>query len=143
VGCDHKHWGNSDSNPVADPNPRLERLIDAARRGARVRILLDSLYDRPEDLRSNRATADYVHAVAASEHLDMEVRLANPAGGGLHAKLVLIRLGNETWSVVGSLNGGEVSHKLNREVVLMTDLPGIYDRLITVFRWDWEHLGAH
>jgi cardiolipin synthase A/B len=73
----------------------------------------------------------------------MEVRLANPAGGGLHAKLVLIRLGNETWSVVGSLNGGEVSHKLNREVVLMTDLPGIYDRLITVFRWDWEHLGAH
>jgi cardiolipin synthase A/B len=137
VGCDHKHWGNSDSNPVADPNPRLERLIDAARRGARVRILLDSLYDRPEDLRSNRATADYVHAVAASENLDMEVRLANPAGGGLHAKLVLIRLGNETWSVVGSLNGGEVSHKVNREVVLLTDLPGVFERLLEVFLHDW------
>ena len=31
---EHKFWGDSDSNPVADPNPRLERLIDAARRGA-------------------------------------------------------------------------------------------------------------
>ena len=65
------------------------------------------------------------------------MRLANPTGGGLHAKLVLVRLGNETWSAVGSLNGGEISHKVNREVVLLTDHPTVYDRLLEVFLHDW------
>ena len=134
---EHKFWGDSDSNPIADPNPRLVRLIDAARRGARVRLLLDSLFDDAEDPRSNRATADYLHELAAAEGLDMEVRLANPTGGGLHAKVMLVRVGNETWSAVGSLNGGEVSHKLNREVVLLVDHPAVYDRLSEVFLHDW------
>jgi cardiolipin synthase A/B len=48
-------------------------------------------------------------------------------------------VGGETWSAVGSLNGGEVSHKLNREVVLMVDSPAAYERLIEVFAWDWAH----
>jgi cardiolipin synthase A/B len=39
---------------------------------------------------------------------------------------------------VGSLNGGEVSHKLNREVVVMVDHPATYGRLAEVFGWDWE-----
>lgn len=37
-----------------------------------------------------------------------------------------------TWSAVGSLNGGEVSHKLNREVVLLVDAPAIHARLAHV-----------
>ncbi len=44
----------------------------------------------------------------------------------------------ETWSAVGSLNGGEVSHKLNREAVLLTDLPAVHARLSEVFAWDWS-----
>jgi phosphatidylserine/phosphatidylglycerophosphate/cardiolipin synthase-like enzyme len=87
--------------------------------------------------RSNRATADYLHTLAAQEELDLEVRVGNPTGGGIHAKLYLVRVGGETWSAVGSLNGGEVSHKLNREVVLMVDAPAVYDRLAEVFAWDW------
>ena len=55
----------------------------------------------------------------------------------MHAKVVLVRVGNETWSAVGSLNGGEISHKLNREVVLLVDHPAIYDRLLEVFLHDW------
>ena len=136
---EHKYWGDAHSNPVADPNPRLERLINAARRGARVRLLLDSLFDEPQNSRSNRATAEYIRAIATREHLDIEARLANPTGGGLHAKLVLIRLENNVWSCVGSLNGGEVSHKLNREVVLMTDMPAIHARLAEVFTYDWNN----
>ena len=136
---EHKYWGDADSNPIADPNPRLQLLIDAARRGAHVRLLLDSYFDDPQNPRSNRATVDYVRAIAAAEGLDLDARLGNPAGGGIHAKLALIRVGGETWSAVGSLNGGEVSHKLNREVVLLTDLPGVHARLSEVFRWDWRH----
>jgi cardiolipin synthase A/B len=50
---------------------------------------------------------------------------------------VLVRVGGETWSAVGSLNGGEISHKLNREVLLLVDHPAIYARLAEVFAWDW------
>ncbi|MFN8467441.1 MAG: phospholipase D-like domain-containing protein [Caldilineaceae bacterium] len=134
---EQRHWGPSSSNPVADPNPRLEALIAAARRGARVRILLDGFFDDPDDLRSNAATVAYVRAVAAQEGLDLQAQLGNPTAGGIHAKLLLARIGGETRSAVGSLNGGEVSFKLNREVVLLLDSPTIYDRLYTVFDHDW------
>lgn len=135
---EHKYWGDSDSNPIADPNPRLQAMIDAARRGARVRILLDSFFDDGATLRSNRATADYIAAVATAEGIDIAARLGNPTGGGIHAKMVLARLDNATWSAVGSLNGSEASHKLNREIVLLTDMTPIHTRLTELFDHDWR-----
>ncbi|MCX6044068.1 MAG: phospholipase D-like domain-containing protein [Chloroflexi bacterium] len=134
---ENKNWGETTSNPVADPNPRLQALIEAARRGVRVRLLLDSFFDEPETLRSNRATVDYIRTLAAAEKLDIEAKVGNPTLGGIHAKLVLVAVGAERWSAVGSLNGGETSYKLNREVVVMTDLAGVYERLAQVFAWDW------
>lgn len=132
-----KFWGESTSNPIADPNPRLEGVIAAARRGARVRLLLDSYFDDPEQLRSNQATVDYVRAIAAAEGLNLEARTGNPTAGGIHAKLVLVRLGGQYWAAVGSLNGGETSHKLNREVVLMVEQRSLYERLYSVVEHDW------
>jgi hypothetical protein len=35
------------------------------------------------------------------------------------------------------LNGREISHKLNREVVLLVDHPLVYERLLVVFLHDW------
>jgi len=134
---ENRNWGDATSNPIADPNPRLQALVEAARRGARVRLLLDSYFDDPEELRSNQATVDYIHVVAAAEGLDFQAHVGNPTQGGLHAKLMLVRIGAETWSAIGSLNGSEVSHKLNREVVLMVDHPAIYARLYAVFDHDW------
>jgi phosphatidylserine/phosphatidylglycerophosphate/cardiolipin synthase-like enzyme len=135
---EHKNWGVSTSNPIADPNPRLQALIEAARRGARVRLLLDQFFDEDATTRTNRATLAYVNTLAANEGLDLQARLGNPTAGGIHAKLLLMRVGGETWSAVGSLNGGETSHKLNREIVVMTDLAGVYERLAQVFAWDWD-----
>ncbi|MEZ4584222.1 MAG: hypothetical protein R3A10_21755 [Caldilineaceae bacterium] len=63
--------------------------------------------------------------------------MGNPTGGGIHMKLVLVQVGGATWSAVGSLNGGEVSHKVNREVVLLTDAAAVHTRLVEVFTWDW------
>lgn len=134
---EHRHWGPSTSNPLADPNPRLEALIDAARHGARVRLLLDSFFDDPADLRSNAATVAYIQAVAAAEGLDLAAQVGNPTAGGIHAKLLLARIGGEYWSAVGSLNGGEISARLNREVVLLVAQPDIYNRLSAVFQHDW------
>jgi phosphatidylserine/phosphatidylglycerophosphate/cardiolipin synthase-like enzyme len=137
---EHLYWGYSDSNPIADPNPRLDALIAAARRGAQVRVLLDSFFDSPETQRSNRATVAYLNDLAAREGLDLQAATGNPTRRGLHAKIILLRIGNETWSAVGSLNGGEISHKVNREVVLLVDDPLIYARLLEVFSHDWTSI---
>jgi cardiolipin synthase len=72
---------------IADPNPRLVEVINAARRGATVRVLLDSFFDDEDSLRSNRATVDYLNLIAQTEGLDLEARTDNPTGGGIHMKL--------------------------------------------------------
>jgi phosphatidylserine/phosphatidylglycerophosphate/cardiolipin synthase-like enzyme len=136
---EHRNWGIANSNPIADPNPRLTAIVAAARRGVRVRILLDQFFDEKDSVRTNQATVDYLNAIATAEGLDLQARRGNPTLGGIHAKLLLVRTGNESWSAVGSLNGGETSFKLNREVVVMTDMPGVYTRLAEVFAWDWRH----
>lgn len=120
------------------PNPRLEAVLAAARRGATVRVLLDSFFDSSEAQRSNSATVEYLNNLAVSERLDMQAATGNPTGRGVHAKIILLRVGGEVWSAVGSLNGGEISDKVNREVVLVVDQPAIYARLAEVFAWDWE-----
>ena len=65
------HWGPTDSNPHQDPNPRLEALLKAARRGARVRLLLDLLYDDADSPVSNLATCNYVNHTAETEELNI------------------------------------------------------------------------
>ena len=127
-----------DSDPVADPNPRrLEMVLDAARRGAHVQLQLDDLFDDGEALRSNDAAVHYMRSIAATEGLDLDARLGNPTGGGIHAGARAGAGGRETWSAVGSLNGGEVSHKLNQKCCSWWTRPAIYNRLAEVFAWDW------
>ncbi|MFZ1754894.1 MAG: phospholipase D-like domain-containing protein [Caldilineaceae bacterium] len=134
---EHKYWGDTFSNPVADPNPRLAGLIDAARRGGAVRVLLDSFFDEPSDDRSNKATAAYLRLVALAENLDIQAETANPTGAGIHAKAGTLAIGDERWVLVGSVNGGEISHKLNREVSLLVNAAPLYDRMVAVFQADW------
>ncbi len=54
----------------------------AARRGARVRILLDSFFDDLTSSRSNLRTEEYLTSMARLEGLDLEVRRGNPTGLG-------------------------------------------------------------
>ena len=103
------------------PNPRLQAYIAAARRGAKVRVLLDAYFDS-QDLaspRSNLRTVEYLTAVAQAEGLDLQARLGNPTSQGIHNKMVLAQIGDQGWAIAGSLNGGEVSAKLNREMALL------------------------
>ena len=115
----------------------MKLLIEPARRGAKVRLLLDSLFDEPEANRSNQATVEYLETVATTEGLDIAGSVGNPMGGGVYSKWLLARVGGVRWPAVGSLNGGEISYKVNREVVLMVDQPLIYERLLEIFLHDW------
>lgn len=135
---EHKYWGATNSNPLADPNPRMAALTGASQRGARVRLLLDSYFDEADDDRGNRATADYLRLLAESGGLDAQAVTGNPTGAGIHAKAAALAVGAERWVLVGSLNGGEVSHKLNREVSLLVRAAPVYGRLAELFDTDWS-----
>ena len=133
-------WGAEASNISDDPNPRLEAYLAAARRGAKVRVLLDAYFDN-QDLaspRSNLRTVEYLNAMALNEGLDLQARRRNPTGQGIHNKMVLAQIGGRGWVVVGSLNGGEVSAKLNREMALKVASDEAYSYLADVFWYDWD-----
>ena len=146
-----KYWGPKDSSPEADPNPRLEAYIAAARRGATVRILLDKYHLDFLDLRGKVATCDYVNAIAKDEKLDLEAHLANPSGGyvieeflagreyeGIHNKMVLARINGQGYVHIGSINGSEVSSKVNRELAVQIRSDEMYNYLSDVFEYDWS-----
>jgi len=98
-----------------------------------VRILLDGFFDHGE----NAQTVAYLNQIAQAEALDLQARLGNPAGQGLHNKMILATAGPRRWVHVGSLNGSEASAKLNRELALQVESAPMYEYLATVFWRDW------
>lgn len=130
------YWGNSSSNPTDDPSPRVEAYIAAARRGASVQILLDSLFD-DGDATSNTATCAYINTVAQTESLDLACKTGNPTGLGIHNKMVLVQIGGQGYLHVGSLNGSEQSSKGNRELALQVQSNEAYAYLAGMFQRDW------
>ncbi len=129
------YWGD---NSADDPNPRLEAAINAARRGADVRLLLDAYFDDGGET-SNTATCQYVRAIAQSERLALDCALNNPTGLGIHNKMVLARINGKGYIHIGSINGSEQSNKGNRELALQVQSDGAYDLLAGMFYGDWPY----
>jgi phosphatidylserine/phosphatidylglycerophosphate/cardiolipin synthase-like enzyme len=139
---EYTYWGPTSSNTSVDPNPRLEAYIAAARRGAKVRILLDSVFNSPADPRGNTATCAYVTAIANAESLDIACLLGNPTGTGIHNKMVLVSAGGQGWVHTGSINGSENSSKQNREMAVQVHSTEAYQYLADVFWSDWAASGG-
>lgn len=129
-------WGN---DAIVDPNPRLEAYLNAARRGAQVRILLDAYFDVATNKNSNAATCASVNEIAKQEHLRLECALANPTGLGIHNKMVLVQIDGKGYLHVGSINGSEASSKVNREVALQVQSNEAYTYLAALFDHDWPY----
>jgi phosphatidylserine/phosphatidylglycerophosphate/cardiolipin synthase-like enzyme len=134
------HWGPTASTPASDPNPRLDAYVDAARRGARVRILLNGSADAGS-VSENGETRAYVNDIAHDEGLDLELRLGDPAGRGIHNKMVLAEIDGRGTVHVGSINGSELSCKGNREMALQVQSDAAYTYLADVFDFDWHISG--
>ncbi|MCS6847563.1 MAG: lamin tail domain-containing protein [Anaerolineae bacterium] len=132
------YWGATSSAPGNDPNPRLLAILNAAARGARVRMLLDRHYDAPTQPRSNDATVRYVLELARINGWDVQAATGNPTGLGVHNKLILLRLGNRHFALIGSWNGSEVSAKRNREMSVLVESSEAYAYLRTVFMHDFQ-----
>ena len=134
------YWGASTSNPIADPNVRLEALIAAAGRGAKVRLLLDRYFDDSTKPNSNAATVKYIESLRAFSPTltaNLEARLGDPAMYGLHNKMFLFDVGGQRVVHAGSLNGTETSNKVNREVALQVESSAAYAYLRAMFEYDW------
>jgi hypothetical protein len=134
--AERPHWGATNSDPVVDPNPRLEALIAAARRGASVRLLLDSFLDHPDSKVSNLATCEYINAVADRESISIRCSRGNPTGLGIHNKMVLAWIDGRGYVHAGSLNGTELSNKGNREVILQVQSDEAFHYLARLFEGD-------
>jgi phosphatidylserine/phosphatidylglycerophosphate/cardiolipin synthase-like enzyme len=134
---EREHWGATDSTPTTDPNPRLEAYIAAARRGAKVRILLNGSWDTGS-VSENAVTCAYVNTIARSEGLNLQAGLGDPLGRGIHNKMVLVWLNDGGgYAHVGSINGSEASSKINRELALQVRSDEVYHYLERVFEVDW------
>ncbi|MDF1515608.1 MAG: lamin tail domain-containing protein, partial [Anaerolineae bacterium] len=130
-------WGD---NPESAPNLRLQSYVAAAQRGAKVRILLNaqgftSIPSPPEE---NLDTIAYLNMLGRNEGLDIQAATGNPTGGGIHNKMILVDLKSQgQFSHIGSLNGSETSHKVNREIAIQIKSSAVYAYLERVFTFDW------
>jgi uncharacterized repeat protein (TIGR01451 family) len=134
---EYKNWATP-TDPSA-PNLRLAAYIDASRRGASVHILLNagSFGQDYADISRNADTLKYLNNLAYCEGLDLQARLGNPTGYGIHNKMVLVQAGGQGYAHIGSINGSETSNKANREVAVQVASNDIYNYLNGVFDWDW------
>jgi phosphatidylserine/phosphatidylglycerophosphate/cardiolipin synthase-like enzyme len=135
----YKYWGKRKTGSVEKtPNPFLEQSISAARRGVKVRLLLDDTWYNIEedDPVSNLNTVLYVNEIARKEGLDLEAKLVDSDDLGLekiHTKGLVV---DEKLVLISSVNWNENSPKNNREVgVIVAGAPAKY--FVEVFENDW------
>jgi cardiolipin synthase len=134
----HKHWGpSSTGTPETDPNIYLEEVMDAARRGVQVRVVLDSAFLNPNDSRDNQYTVQYINDIAAAENLDMNAKLINLTALNLakvHNKGIIA----DNKVLVSSINWSENSPTNNREAGVIVENEDIAQFYKQVFWWDYS-----
>ncbi|MFW6434879.1 MAG: phospholipase D-like domain-containing protein [Halovenus sp.] len=115
--------------------PFLQAVLDAARRGVEVRILLGSSWYVEEE---NRRLKRWLDEQAAAGDLPLEVRLADPDGAfeKIHAKGLIVD-GDQV--VLGSPNWNNNSLRENREVALLLEGEAAGAYFGDVFDSDWQH----
>jgi len=116
----------------------MHHVLDAARRGVAVRILLDSYWYNIVNANDNDEIVDKIRRIAYDEGLPIEARLVDLRATNLvklHNKGVIIDR-NEVF--VGSINWNENSPTFNREVGVIIKSPEMAKYFTDVFEFDWN-----
>jgi phosphatidylserine/phosphatidylglycerophosphate/cardiolipin synthase-like enzyme len=135
----YKHWGERDTGSVnVTPNLYLEAVIDAARRGCEVKILIDASYYNtdPDDPIDNDDTVEYVNSLAESEGLNMEAKLVNMFEHDftkIHNKGMIA----DDSVLISSINWNLNSVTRNREAGLIILNQDVAEYFKNVFEYDW------
>lgn len=134
---DSKAWGGYNGH-----SPLIDAVVRAARRGVRIRALLndESVFNRGGDDSSakNTTTRDLLNSLAAREKLRLRARIANLKAmrvNYIHNKGMLI---DGRYTLVSSINWGENSVMRNREAAVAIDGTPIYDHYEELFESDWK-----
>ncbi|MDH7593769.1 MAG: phospholipase D-like domain-containing protein [Methanomicrobiales archaeon] len=120
------------------PNPYLEAALNAARRGVRVRILLDSYWFNTEGEMDNDEMVPFLRRVARGEDLPLEARLASLSSSGIekiHNKGVIV---DGRRVLISSINWNENSPLYNREAGVIIESPEVARYFLGVFEDDWR-----
>ncbi len=132
----YKNWGTKNK---PKPNLFLEKVLEKARQGIEVKILLDSTnYNIEEsDPNSNLNTANFLNQIAQKEKLDLEVKLANLQVLGvdkIHNKGVIV---DDKRILISSINWNENSPKRNREAGVIIE-GGVAGYFSSLFKKDFS-----
>ncbi|KYK31160.1 MAG: hypothetical protein AYK23_00810 [Candidatus Proteinoplasmatales archaeon SG8-5] len=136
----YKHWGDKYLGSTTDtPNLYLEAVIEAARRGCEVRVLLDaSDYNtEPDNPIDNDDTVEYVNSIAETEGLAMEAKLVNLSEHNftkIHNKGLIA----DNSVLVSSINWNLNSVTKNRESGLIVENQEVADYFSEIFEFDWK-----
>lgn len=132
-------WKSKDSTTFV--SPLVAEMVAAARRGVRVRILMndENTFPRkdPKERKGNELTLDAIQELADCEKIPLQARIVNVKALNLtyiHNKGMII---DGLKTVVSSINGTQNSVVLNREVavaVTSTEAARYYG---DVFNTDW------
>ena len=134
-----RRWGRKHDTRDKTPDLPLEAVILAARRGVKVRVMLDGTWYnvQGDDDRDNDDTARMLNELAVKEGLDLSAKVINLESTHLekiHAKGVIADH-NEVF--VGSINWSENSFKGNREVGVIVRNPKVASYYASLFERDW------
>jgi phosphatidylserine/phosphatidylglycerophosphate/cardiolipin synthase-like enzyme len=118
------------------PDLFLMELAAAARRGIKVRVLLDGSFPDASDPRDNGHTRDWLQGLASTEKLDLEARVLDrkATGMGIHDKGLII---DGRAVLISSINWSENSPLRNRELGLVLESPAVADYFAALFDRDW------
>lgn len=120
-------------------NPYLAAAINAARRGVRVRVLLDSYWYNTRDTADNDEMVATINAISKNEQIPLEARCADLSVTGLekiHNKGLIV---DGRSVLVSSINWNSNSPNFNREAGVIIEHPGVAAYFSDVFNEDWNH----
>ncbi|MGK5083798.1 phospholipase D-like domain-containing protein [Bdellovibrionota bacterium FG-1] len=131
----------SDWGKDGGQSPLLDAVVVAARRGVKVRVLLndDTVFDHPDHpgKHGNDTTVSFLTSVARSEKLDLSARIANIRQMGvsyIHNKGALV---DGARTLISSINWNENSVNHNREAAVVISSADVNRHYTTLFDNDW------
>jgi hypothetical protein len=134
-----RRWGGREDSRATTPDLPFEAVVEAARRGVKVRVLLDGTWYniQGDEDRDNDDTVETLNRLARDEGLDVSAKIINLESTHLkkiHAKGIIVD-GQEVF--VGSINWTENSFKGNREVGVIVGHEQVADYYRDLFLRDW------
>ena len=135
----YKHWGSRYTGSVSrNPNPYLEAVVEAARRGCEVRVILDNTWynSDPNSTVDNDDTIAYINEIAEDEGLNMEAKFISDCHNFTHVHNKGLIVDNRS-VLVSSINWNENSVKENREAGVIVESEQIASYFVSLFESDW------